>query len=156
LPDREQTSVQVRLAQQGDAEAFAAIVRAYQDIAVAYAMAILGDYQLAEDAAQEALVDAYRLLPSLRDPAAFGAWLRTIVFKHCDRLTRRAQPSLTGLDAALDVASSEPSPHAVLEARDARHALRTAIATLTAAEQEVVLLYYMGEHSHGAIAEFSA
>jgi RNA polymerase sigma factor (sigma-70 family) len=154
LPDREQTSVQVRRAQQGDAEAFAAIVRAYQDIAVAYATAILGDYHLAEDAAQDALVDAYRLLPSLRDPAAFGAWLRTIVFKHCDRLTRRQQPRLTGLDAALDVASSEPSPLAVLEARDARHALRTAIATLTAAEQEVVLLYYMGEHSHGAIAEF--
>jgi RNA polymerase sigma factor (sigma-70 family) len=154
LPDREETTAQVRLAQQGDAEAFARIVRAYQDIAVAYATAILGDYHLAEDAAQDALVDAYRLLPSLRDPAAFGAWLRTIVFKHCDRLTRRQQPRLTGLDAALEVASSEPSPHAVLEARDARHTLRTAIATLTAAEQEVVLLYYMGEHSHGAIAEF--
>ncbi|HSL71756.1 MAG TPA: sigma factor, partial [Longimicrobiales bacterium] len=79
----------VRSAQAGDDRAFAELVRSYQDIAVAYATSILRDYQLGEDAAQGAFVDAYRALPSLRDPAAFAGWLRTIVFKHCDRITRR-------------------------------------------------------------------
>ena len=90
---------------------------------MAYATAILGDYHLAEDAAQEAFVDAYRELRSLREPAAFGSWLRTIVFKHCDRMTRRKRPALSGLESALDVASPGPSPHEALEtARDARGA----------------------------------
>ena len=88
-PDR---TFLVRSAQAGDELAFAELVRSHQDRAVAYATAILGDYHLAEDAAQEAFVDAYRELRSLREPAAFGGWLRTLVFKHCDRLTRGKRP----------------------------------------------------------------
>jgi RNA polymerase sigma factor (sigma-70 family) len=89
LPDKERTVSLVRAAQTGDDLAFTELVRAYQDIAVAYATSILRDYQLAEDAAQEAFVEAYRELASLREPAAFAAWFRTIIFKHCDRMTRR-------------------------------------------------------------------
>jgi RNA polymerase sigma factor (sigma-70 family) len=154
LPDRERTRRLVRMAQAGDDVAFTEIVRAYQDIAVAYAMSILGDYHLAEDAAQEAFVDAYRRLPSLREPAAFGAWFRTIVFKHCDRLTRHKRPDMTGLHAAMDVATSRPSPDETMEAHEIQTSLRAAIAMLSETEQQVVLLYYMGGHSHAAIAHF--
>jgi RNA polymerase sigma factor (sigma-70 family) len=130
------------------------LVRAYQDIAVAYATSILGDFHLAEDAAQEAFVEAYRELKSLREPAAFGAWFRTIIFKHCDRMTRRKRHPLTGLEAALEVASSEPSPHEILETREIEASVREAIAALSEAERQVVLLYYMGDHSHATIAKF--
>jgi len=121
---------------------------------MAYATSILGDYHLAEDAAQEAFVEAYRKLPSLREPAAFAGWFRTIIFKHCDRMTRRKRPPITSLDAALEVASPEPSPHEILESRDAATSVREAIAALPGAERQVVLLYYMGDHSHAAIAKF--
>jgi RNA polymerase sigma factor (sigma-70 family) len=134
--------------------AFAELVRAYQDIAVAYATSILGDYHLAEDAAQEAFVEAHRELANLREPAAFAAWFRTIVFKHCDRLTRRKRHLLTGLEAALEVASPEPSPHEALESRATQKSVREAIAALSDTERQVVLLYYMGEHSTAAIAAF--
>jgi DNA-directed RNA polymerase specialized sigma24 family protein len=73
LPDKEKIASLVRAARAGDDFAFAELVRAYQDIAVAYATAILGDYHLAEDAAQEAFVEAYRELSALREPAAFAA-----------------------------------------------------------------------------------
>jgi DNA-directed RNA polymerase specialized sigma24 family protein len=92
LPDRERTSALVRRGQTGDEDAFEEIVRAYQDIAVAYATSILGDYHLAEDVAQESFVEAYWALTALREPAAFSAWFRRIVFKHCDRMTRRKCP----------------------------------------------------------------
>jgi len=144
----------VRAAQAGDDPSFAELVRSYQDIAVAYAAAILGDYHLAEDAAQEAFVEAYRKLPSLREPAAFAGWFRTIIFKHCDRITRRKRPPLTSLDAALEVASPEPSPHEILESQDTATSVREAIAALPEAERQAVLLYYMGDHSHVAIAKF--
>lgn len=154
MPDKELSASLVRAAQAGDDHAFTELVRAYQDIAVAYATSVLGDYHLAEDAAQEAFVEAHRALPSLRMPAAFSGWFRTIVFKHCDRLTRRKQHPTTGLDAALEVASREPSPHEAFESREIRRSLREAIATLTDAEQQAVLLYYMGENSLAAIAAF--
>jgi uncharacterized protein len=154
LQKKETITALVRAAQQGDQSAFAELVRAYQNIAVAYATSILGDYHLAEDAAQEAFVDAYRELPNLREPAAFASWFRSIVFKHCDRLTRRKRLSITGLEAALEIAAPTPSPQETLEARASQQAVREAIAALSEAERQVVLLYYMGEHSTAAIAAF--
>src|SRR5262249_9794833 len=73
----------------GDTDTFAPLVRRFQDMAVAYALSILGNYHDAEDVAQAAFLDAYRTLNQLENPTAFGAWLRKIVFKHCDRLRRR-------------------------------------------------------------------
>ncbi len=154
MPNQDTLTSFVRAAQAGDELAFAKLVRTYQDIAVAYATAILRDSHWAEDAAQEAFVEAHRELPNLREPAAFPAWFRTIIFKHCDRLTRRKRHSLTGLEAALEVASSEPSPQEALETRVLQQSVREAIATLSDTEQQVVLLYYMGEHSTAAIAAF--
>ena len=63
-------------AQQGDVAAYGQVVRRFQDMAVGYAGAVLGDFHLAEDAAQEAFVEA------------FAPWLRRIVFKQCDRTLR--------------------------------------------------------------------
>ncbi len=91
---------------------------------------------------------------ALREPAAFAAWFRTIIFKHCDRVTRRKRHPITGLEAALEVASPEPSPHETLESRERQQSVREAIATLSDAERQVVLLYYMGEHSTAVIAAF--
>src|SRR5262249_3124443 len=90
----------------------------------------------------------------LREQEAFAAWFRTIVFKHCDRQTRRKRPPITGLEAVVEVASREPSPHETLEWRSTQQSIREAIATLSEAERQVVLLYYMGEHSTVAIAAF--
>jgi RNA polymerase sigma factor (sigma-70 family) len=154
LPDKEQITSLAQAAQRGDEYAFATLVRALQDIAVAYAASILRDYHLAEDAAQEAFVEAYRELANLREPAAFQAWFRKILFKHCDRLTRRKQRPLTDLDSARTAAAPSPSPYEELEQRENQAALWQAIAALSEAERAVVLLYYMGEHSTAVIAEF--
>jgi RNA polymerase sigma-70 factor (ECF subfamily) len=84
--DRDSVSTLVSSAQAGDGRAFAELVRLHQDRAVAYATALLRDYHLARDAA---FVVAFRELRSLREPAAFGNWLRTIVFTHGNGLTGR-------------------------------------------------------------------
>ena len=75
-------------AQRGDTAAFDLLVRHYQDRAVAYARSILCDPAAAEDAAQDAFLQAWRDLPSLAEPNAFPAWFRRIVFKYCDRIRR--------------------------------------------------------------------
>ena len=70
----------VTRAREGETEAFGILVRRFQDMAVGYGYSILHDFQLAEDAAQEAFFEAYTL-SKLREPAAFAGWFRRIVFK---------------------------------------------------------------------------
>src|SRR3984893_11399232 len=69
----------VALARQGDARAYAELVRRYQDIAFRTAWAIAGTTAEAEDAAQTAFVKAYRALGRFRSGAPFRPWLLTIV-----------------------------------------------------------------------------
>ncbi len=141
-------------AQTGDKEAFGWIVRRFQDMAVAYAFSLLGDHQLAQDAAQEAFVEVYRTLPSLRTPQGFAAWLRKIVFKHCDRLTRGRQITTVPIETAENVASSEPPVEQAAEGRETQEQVQEAIQGLPEGERQVVGLFYMGGYSHREIAEF--
>ena len=67
-------------AQRGEVDAYETIVRRFQDMAIGYAHSVLGDYHLAEDAAQEAFVQAYLKLGQLTQPMAFLSWLRRIVY----------------------------------------------------------------------------
>jgi len=151
--EKERLAGWVRAAAGGDDVAFSRLVRAHQNLAVAFAMATLGDYQLAEDVAQEAFVEAYRRLDSLREPAAFRTWFRTILVKYCDRMMRRKRLSVIGLEAAMEIASAEPSPLDSLESQANAATLQNAMGSLTDAERTVALLYYMGEHSYAAVAE---
>lgn len=73
----------VEAARRGDADAFAVLARQHADRAYAIANRILLDHGAAEDAAQQALLRAWRDLPTLRDPARFGAWLRQLVVRAC-------------------------------------------------------------------------
>ena len=96
----EKLTALVMRARAGELDAYGELVRRLQDMAYGYAYSILCDFHLAEDAAQEAFIQAYRDLEKLREPEAFPGWLRRIVFKYCDR-TRRARrkagPSAPGL-----------------------------------------------------------
>jgi RNA polymerase sigma-70 factor (ECF subfamily) len=73
----------VRLAQHGDATAFGDLAQARIDHAYRLAVAILRSEMDARDAVQEALVLAWRHLPTLRDPTHFDAWLDRIVINAC-------------------------------------------------------------------------
>src|SRR6267378_5908163 len=69
-------------------QAFCELVRMFQDMAYACAYAVLGDFYLAEDAAQEAFISAWQKISQLHHPEAFPGWFRRIVLTECNRLTR--------------------------------------------------------------------
>ena len=141
-------------AQDGDLEAYDQLVRRFQDMAVAYGYSILGDFHWAEDAAQEAFVEAFRCLPKLQEPLAFPGWLRRIVFKHCDRITRKRQVWAVPLDAALAEVGLACEPHRIVEEQETALQVRKAVAALPEHERSVTLLFYMGQHSQSQIAGF--
>lgn len=75
-------------AREGDHEAFAQLVARSIGRLNALARLILNDYARAEDAVQEAYVDAWRDLRGLRDPDRFDAWLSRILIRSCQNARR--------------------------------------------------------------------
>ena len=149
----EELKVLVERAREGQPEAYAAVVRRFQDMAVGYAYSLLGDFHLAEDAAQEAFVGAYLDLGRLRDPAAFPGWFRRIVFMRCQMMTRRKRVATTGLDAA-DTLAVSGRPDELLETRDTREHVQRAIEQLPEPERAVTTLFYINDFSQKEIAAF--
>jgi len=73
----------VEAAQRGDQGAFMDLVRSRGDRLFSIAQRILRDVDRAEDALQDALVIAWRDLPSLRDPDRFDAWVHRLLTNVC-------------------------------------------------------------------------
>ncbi len=145
----------VEAARKGDRAAFGRIVQAFQRMVFGYAYALLGDFRLAEEVAQDAFLEAYRSLASLRDEAAFPGWLKRIVAHCASRARRRERRGLERLDdrAALDSASSIASRSDPRQ-EETRQDVREAIGTLSRAQREVTTLFYIDGYSQQEIAEF--
>ena len=110
MTDMENLKSLIKKAQDSDLEAFGRIVMRFQDMAVGYAYSILGNFHLAEDAAQEAFIEAYCCLSRISNPDTFPGWFRKIIFKNCDRITRSKRIETVPLEAAVSVPSREKGP----------------------------------------------
>ncbi len=150
MEDLARLIVQVKM---GDSDSYEPIVRRFQDMAVGYGYASLGDWQLAEDAAQEAFVSAYFELSALHDPQAFPGWFRRIVIKQIDRI-RRKRRSAVALDLAANVADRQLTLNERVEQQEVQDAIVNAIQALPLAQREVVTLFYVGAYSQNEISGF--
>ncbi len=100
----------------GDLDAFDELVLRHRPAVVRTAAAIAGEDD-AEDVAQDALLLAFKALPSIDDPASFGGWLRVITRHRAlreDRQRTRRQKDHVPLDAVLlerlDALPTAPPP----------------------------------------------
>jgi RNA polymerase sigma-70 factor (ECF subfamily) len=71
----------VERAQRGDASAFESLLDRTGDRLYAAAFGVLRDSERADDAVQQAMIDIWRRLPTLRDPDRFLAWAYRIVIR---------------------------------------------------------------------------
>jgi RNA polymerase sigma factor (sigma-70 family) len=144
----------VASARSGDRAAFDEVVRKFRDMAVGYAYTVLRDFHLAEDAAQEAFVRAFLDLGSLEEPAAFPAWLRRVVHKYCDRITRRRRLSQVPYDEAAPAAGRAPGPAELAEQGETRSAVLREVEALPENERVVATLYYIDGYSTADVGGF--
>ena len=79
----------VELAMDGDEAAFDTLVGRIGDGLHSVSRRILRDTSLAQEATQEALLDAWRNLPHLRDPDRFEAWTYRLLVNACHAVARR-------------------------------------------------------------------
>jgi RNA polymerase sigma-70 factor (ECF subfamily) len=76
----------VDAARRGDESSFGLLFERHYRLALGIARARLPDFHMAEDAAQEAFVIAWRTLATLRNPRRFPSWLGTICRRTASRL----------------------------------------------------------------------
>ncbi|HEX8025859.1 MAG TPA: RNA polymerase sigma factor [Candidatus Limnocylindrales bacterium] len=131
----------VERAMGGDQEAFAILATQHVDRCYALAYRILRDPYRAQDATQQALLGAWRDLPTLREPDRFEAWLYRLVVHACyadSRSNRRWQ-------ARADVVRIHPTtltePDVARSVVD-RADLEDAFRTLSPEQRAVVVLHH--------------
>jgi RNA polymerase sigma factor (sigma-70 family) len=146
----------VRAARAGDRGAFGELVARHRPMLVALCRRVLGDGRLAEDAAQEAVLQAMLGLDGLERPERFGAWLGGIGL-NVSRRWRRDQAreawslaALTGGRAGPDPVPDEPA--AVAEAAEAARRVRRAVGRLPAGQRAAVVLFYLAGMAHREVA----
>lgn len=134
----------VRRARDGDRDAYAALVRRHQGVALRVA-ALAGPVADAEDAVQEAFVKAHRALPRFDDARPFRPWLLAIVANEARTRGRAAQRATALVDraAALGPEDATASAEEAALARVGSGPLMEALATLRPDEQEVLVCRFV-------------
>ncbi len=141
----------------GHGEAFAWLVRRYQDRAYGVAIGMLADFELARDVVQEAFLCAFRDLGKLKEPARFPGWLHGIVRHTAHRALRELERvrSLAGeLSRRADAACPAPPPDRSAEEAEQRQLVRHALGRLSEKSREAVSLFYVDGLSYADIAGF--
>ena len=100
----------IHSAQNGDLDSFNTLILHYQDSVFHTALRILGDEDLAEDAAQEAFISAFRSISTFRG-GSFKAWLMRTVTNACyDELRRQKRRPTTPLEPETSDGEEMDSP----------------------------------------------
>ena len=152
----ETTGELVRRAIDGDALAFAALVEKYQGMVCGLALNSVGCFAEAEDIAQDAFVDAYRNLKSLRDPDKFAGWLRAIAVNKIRTWLRKHTASrerITDMSARQN--SADECVHTDRpDDASLRESVLRAIEGLPENQRQAITLFYMDGQSYADIADF--
>ncbi len=139
------TRALVEAAQRGDHEAFEVLAIAAGDRLYRIARLVLRDLPLAEDAVQEALVKAWRELPSLRDPERFDAWLNRLLVNACADQGRRHRSRA----AEVRILRLEPAEPDSSQASADRDQLERGFRRLKPEQRvAIVLHFYLGLTAH--------
>ena len=83
----------------GDESAFTALVQRHRKWVHSLAWREIGDFHAAQEITQDTFIQAFKSLPSLRDPNRFSGWLHVIAKRQCIEWLRRKPMTIQSLDA---------------------------------------------------------
>jgi RNA polymerase sigma-70 factor (ECF subfamily) len=136
-------------ARAGDVEAFAVLVRRYQDRIFTLALRLTRNRANAEDVAQQAFLQAWEGRQSYDRRWRVSTWLYRIATNLCIDEHRRSARTA----ALLPQGDHRPpaQPHAIVEARERRERLNGALGRLPRAQRTVLVLRYLDDLSYDEI-----
>ncbi|MDQ3694654.1 MAG: DUF151 domain-containing protein [Chloroflexota bacterium] len=139
----------VEAAHGGDKVAFGVLVDRHRPLLLGVCRRALGESGLAEDAAQEAILQAMLSLDRLRRPDRFGPWLAGIGLNLCARMRRYEGRAAWSWEAMLggrsmpEPVDPAPGPDELAEAAELRHRVGDAVAGLPLGQRAAVTLHYL-------------
>jgi RNA polymerase sigma-70 factor (ECF subfamily) len=142
VPERSEIHL-VEAAAGGDIESFGELCRRYYAAMVAVAYAVLGDHQLAEDAAQESFARALVRIKSLKEGAKFAPWLAAIC--------RNIAKDMVAIKAKQNCTKNISQVDKVENSEDDR-LIRRAIGQLPESTKDLVVLRYYDGLSYEQIS----
>jgi RNA polymerase sigma-70 factor (ECF subfamily) len=158
----------VKAFQAGNKASFDELVLRHKDRLFNLCFRFLGDYQEANDSAQEVFVKIYRSLKGFRLESAFSTWLyriavntcknklRSSEYRHKKKMVHLDNPGpLEGSTGALEITDDTQSPLLELERKERLNLIRQAIDSLPPAQKMVVVLRDIEELSYDDIANIT-
>jgi RNA polymerase sigma factor (sigma-70 family) len=140
----------------GDYDAFSQIVTRYQALICSLAYNATGSIRQSEDLAQETFLAAWRDLAQLREAAKLRGWLCGIARHKISRAFSRAgrEPAHAAepLDAAHELAASDPLPSEQAVSREEQAILWRSLEQIPAAYREPLILFYRENQSVERVA----
>ena len=144
----------IHRAQQGDAQAFAELVEAYQGPVYRLALGMGLSPHDAEEVAQETFVAAWRGLPNFRGDSKFFTWIYQLTHHAAIDFLRREKRHGNTVELAErpEISGEENRPEEIVEQQGDREAVAAAMQELTPEYREILLLRYMQELDYDEIA----
>ncbi|HLX40456.1 MAG TPA: RNA polymerase sigma factor [Ktedonobacteraceae bacterium] len=137
--------VLVARALSGDREAFTAIFDYYNGLMLRTAFSIVKDHDMAEDAVQNAIIQAWQHLPSLHEAGALRSWLLRIVINQSITFKRRIARATTFLHQAFAEQETFLASQIADDAKgwmEGQWDIAQAIGALPAKQQMAITLHY--------------
>jgi RNA polymerase sigma factor (sigma-70 family) len=146
--------------QQGDEQAFKAIVEAWQDMVYNTAIGIVQNPEDAEDIAQETFVQVYQSVDSFRGEAKFSTWLyRIVVTKSLDHVRKKKRKKRFAVlqtffgEAEENSVADFQHPGIVIEKKERANELFKALKRIPDKQRVAFTLHKLEGMSYQEIAE---
>jgi RNA polymerase sigma-70 factor (ECF subfamily) len=131
----------------GDTSAFEPLVERYQRVLFGVAYRLLGDYEEARDATQNAFVKAFERLETFDPSRKFFSWLYRIAVNECLNILRARRPH-EELETEIQV---EAGLFEAAEASELRDRIQAALLKLSEDYRQVVVLRHFADLSYEEI-----
>ena len=152
----------VRRAQQGDEEAFAALVEQNQSRIYNLALRMTGNPDDAAELAQEAFLNAWRGLSKFQGGSSFATWLYRLTSNACIDFLRREKRRGGGMSMTISLDDDDEerqvelpdlrySPEAEAQRSEVRQALRDGLKSLSEEHRKVLVLRELDGLSYAEI-----
>lgn len=147
-----------RLAQQGNQDAFAELVKRYEKQVFSLAYRLAGDYDEAADLAQEAFLRIYQMLDRYNPEKKFFSWMYRVAQNSCLNALSRRPGNVIPVERAEeylgdDTAADNGEPEKDYLRRELRRNIDRAIAELSDNYRDIIYLRYIEDFSYQQIAE---
>lgn len=147
-------------AQQGNDEAFTRLVETYQTPVFNLCYRMLGEPELAEDAAQETFLRAYQHLHRYDQKRPFATWLLSIAAHYCIDRLRRRKFSMFSMDAEDEEGNSielpdldAPNPESETVKGQMQERIHAMLKDLDTTDRAAIIMRYWYDYSEKEIAE---